>query len=246
MTEHRIVRSLVMSVLVLGVAGCPPERPDDNDAGVGGSAMGGSGGAAAGGNATGGKASVPMCSSVASLPAMGTACTTQGESQCDASGNQCVCARSIWNCTTSCASTYPTEPNPGSACIRGAACNYPSGVSCGCVNSSWMCFGTRACPAAANTPITGDACDGSTGILCDYPNSSPTHHMTCACTAGMPDGGSTWTCIQAGQCPASQPAYGLSNSCQGFLTFCAYGSTLCSCVNPWVCGLMALGTMATE
>ena len=245
MTEQRIVRSLLMSaVLVLGVAGCPPEPPDDNDAGVGGSATGGSGSTATGGSATGGATSMPVCSTVASLPTMGTACSTQGESQCDASGNQCVCARGIWNCTTSCASTYPTEPTPGSACIRGAACNYPSGVSCGCVNSSWMCFGGSACPAAANMPTTGGACHGLTGVVCDYPNSNPAYHFACACMSGIPDGGSTWTCFQGSQCPASQPAYSLGNSCVGFFTFCTYGSTLCSCVNPWVCGLFVIGTMA--
>jgi len=50
MPDERSVRSvLVSAALVLGVAGCPPESPDDNDAGV-------TGGTATGtcGNGTGG------------------------------------------------------------------------------------------------------------------------------------------------------------------------------------------------
>jgi hypothetical protein len=211
--------------------------------GTGGVVTGGtaSGGTATGGGATGGTASVPVCSTVASLPTMGTACSTMGESQCDASGNQCVCSRGVWYCNTSCASTYPTEPTPNSACIGGAACNYPSGVSCQCLNSRWVCIGTSDCPAAANMPLTGDACNGSTGVLCDYPNSIPFFHMTCFCMANADASSvSTWTCVHPSLCPTTQPAYSLTNACPGTLTFCSYGSTPCSCLQsgtPWVCGL---------
>ncbi len=48
MNERRIVQSMVMSAaLALGVTGCPPEPPVDNDAGIGGSAP--TGGTASGG-----------------------------------------------------------------------------------------------------------------------------------------------------------------------------------------------------
>jgi hypothetical protein len=192
-----------------------------------------SGGGATGGWATGGTASVPVCDTVESLPTMGVACTTWGESRCDPSGNQCVCERGVWYCNTSCASTYPTEPTPYLACVRGAACNYPSGVSCSCINLLWMCMGRSGCPA--DIPTTGDACGGMAGVWCDYPNANP--HMTCVC---MPyDGGLSWTCMQSSACPATQPAYDLTNSCQG-LALCTYDSTRCSCQTmgtPWVCGI---------
>jgi hypothetical protein len=158
----------------------------------------------------------------------------------DASGNQCVCMRGIWYCTTSCASAYSTPPVPNSACARGAVCNYSSGVSCECVNTSWMCMGASACPAV--NPMTGDACNNLTGVECDYPNSSPALHMVCLCT-GNPDAGtgSTWTCMQLGACPMAQPAYSLTNLCPG-VGYCSYGSTYCSCLTsstPWICGLGA-------
>jgi hypothetical protein len=199
-----------------------------------------SGGTATGGSATGGTTSVRfLCDTVASLPTVGTSCDTVGESQCDASGNQCVCARGIWICSTGCASTYP-EPAPGSPCVRGAACNYPSGVSCDCLNSSWHCLGSSACPA--DTPVTGAACNGLTGTWCDYPNSNPAWHFVCACTPNT-DAGSTWTCFQSADCPATQPAYGLNATCPG-VAFCSYGSVHCTCSSsgrPWVCGLWVLG-----
>ena len=227
MTEERIVSSLLMGLaLVLGGAGCDPEPLGDHGDG--------------GGSATGGAASVPVCDAVDSLPDIGTACSTPGESRCDPSGNQCVCARGIWYCNTNCASTYPTEPSPCSDCVRGSACNYPSGASCACTSTSWTCLGGSACPAAANTLTSGQACDGLTGLACDYPNSNPALHIACFCT-GKADAsaGSTWICIQLGACPKTNPAYGVSNVCPG-VTFCSYDSTRCSCLEagtPWVCGL---------
>jgi hypothetical protein len=111
-------------------------------------------------------------------------------------------------------------------------------VSCACINTSWMCMGGSACPAAM--PQTAQACNGLTGVECDYPNSNPALHMVCFCTAN-PDAstGSTWTCFQSGRCPTTQPAYGLTDPCPG-PTYCTYGSTRCSCLTsgtPWVCGL---------
>ena len=232
MTEERIVRSMLVSAaLALGVAGCPPETPNDSDAGVGGSSTGGTtamGGMATGGSATGGTAPVPVCATVASLPAMDTACNTLGESRCDPSGNQCVCegGERRWHCSTICTSTYPTEPAVGSACIHGAACNYPSGVSCECDNhSQWVCIGTAYCPA--DMPTTGQACNGLTSVLCDYPNHDP--HVACFCSPNADAStGSTWTCIQVAPCPATQPPCG---------TACS-GPAICSYSSPpryWVC-----------
>jgi hypothetical protein len=207
---------------------------------TGGTASGGtaSGGTATGGSATGGTGPVPVCSTVASLPTLGTACSRTGESQCDASGNQCVCWRGIWNCTTSCATSYPVEPVPGSPCVRGAACNYPSGMSCACLTSSlWLCWGSSACPA--DKPQTGEACQ-SFGVACDYPNQNPALHFACVCTAGLLDGStSTWTCASSAVCPSMQPAYDPTNTCPG-LAFCGYGSTRCGCAqagSTWICGL---------
>jgi hypothetical protein len=237
MTGERIVRSMLMSAaLVLGVVGCPPVPPDDSDGGVGGSATGGTG---TGGSA-GGAASVPVCATVASLPTMGTACSTHGESQCDADGNRCVCESGIWNCSTICASTYPTEPAPNSACLAGAVCNYPSGASCQCHNSRWQCIGTSSCPA--NMPATGTACNGLAGLWCDYPNSNPAFHMFCACTNNTYNADAstvaTWICAQSAACPTAQPAYDLNRTCPG-TAVCTYGSTHCWCAQsngPWVCG----------
>jgi len=236
MTGGRIVPSVLMSVAVaLGVVGCPPVPPDGGDAGVGGSATGGAG---TGGNA-GGAASVPVCSTVASLPTMGTACSTFGESLCDATGNRCVCDRSIWYCTTPCATSYPTEPAPDSACLAGAVCNYPSGASCQCLNSRWQCIGASGCPTAAQMPMTGSACNGLAGLWCDYPNSNPAFHMTCVCSGNaVASTGASWTCIQPRTCPTTQPAYDPNGDCLG-VAMCAYGSTYCRCTQsstPWVCG----------
>jgi hypothetical protein len=207
---------------------------------TGGTATGGTatGGTDTGGSATGGTASVPLCDTVDSLPAVGTACATLGESRCDPIGNQCVCARGIWYCNTSCASTYPTEPTPCSDCIRGAACNYPSGASCACINLKWMCIGTSAC--SASMPAFGDACDGLSGSWCDYPNSNPALHMAAYCQpTPYSSTGSTWAVLQSAVCPATQPAYSLTNTCPG-AALCSYGSTRCVCPEagaPWICGL---------
>ncbi len=260
MTKGRIVRSILMNVVVLmGIAGCPPEPPDGNDAGLGGSATGGTtatGGRATGGIATGGAASTCIGTAVATLPTMGSCCgnfatcpgtPAVGTSLCDADGNQCVCSRGRWYCTTSCASTYPTEPVPNSACIAGAACNYPSGASCGCSNGSWLCFGTSRCPAAA--PMTGEACNGLNGLGCDYPSeSAPANHVTCFCTPNADAStGSTWTCVYA-DCPATQPPYSPNDACASSVAFCSYGSTPCFCwmSSPWICGLFAFALPSPE
>jgi hypothetical protein len=226
--------------------GAPTGGKASGGAFTGGKATGGNptGGvfSGGGGNATGGSASAPSCATVISLPNMGAACSAAGESQCDKSGNQCVCERGIWYCNTVCASTYPTEPTPNSACYRGAACNYPSGVGCSCVNLSWFCLGSKGCPAAAGMPLTGDSCNGLTGVACDYPNSSPALHFTCYCMVNADAGtGSTWVCAQSSVCPTTQPAYSQANACPGFAT-CSYGSIRCACLSgktPWVCGLAA-------
>ena len=238
MNGERIAESVLMSAtLALGVVGCPPVDPGDSDAGV----TGGRGNAGAGGNGAGGGATVPVCASVASLPSVGTTCTTVGESQCDPSGDRCVCWRGRWYCTTSCASTYPTEPAPDSACIAGAACNYPSGASCSCVNSRWVCIGGDSCPADGIK--TGQACNGLTGWWCDYPNSNPAFHMACLCASNSDiSTGSTWTCVQSGPCPTTQPPYDLNGTCPG-AAICGYGSIYCHCQQssaPWICGLGTL------
>jgi hypothetical protein len=236
--DERIVRNVWMSAaLLLGFAGCKPEPPDDNDAGVGGSAMGGTaaGGSGTGGSATGGTAAVCTGATVASLPVMNTACDTEGQLLCDATGDRCSCQRGHWYCTTLCASTYPTEPAPGSACTEGAICNYPSGVSCTCSDSLWWCIGTSDCPA--DVPSPGAACDGLSGRQCDYPNSSA--HPWCLCAPNPePSPGSAWLCMLSGPCPTAQPPYGAL--CYTDYTTCTYGSTRCNCTQsgyPWVCGL---------
>jgi hypothetical protein len=243
----RIVRSILMSAaLVFGVTGCPPERPDDGDAGIGGSAPTGgttatggraTGGTATGGTSTGGTPPV-LCSTVAALPEMGTTCTTSGESRCDPNGNLCQCIRGIWVCDTSCAAEYPNPPALGSACRRGQACGYPSGTSCICPTNTlkWACVGIDGCPATL--PTTGSACDDNlAGLACDYPNSN---HMGCLCTAGTTS--STWSCISFATCPPTQPSYDLAGTCPG-LSFCTYGTTHCSCMTtgtPWLCGFAAV------
>jgi hypothetical protein len=209
-------------------------------AGIGGVSAGGSttggaasGGIGTGGSATGGTASVPLCATVASLPTMGTACTTAGESQCDADGNRCVCER-IWYCNNTCATVQPSIPTAGSACTSGMACTYGS-AGCVCVNLQWMCVGVSSCPDAANMPTSGDACNNLTGVVCDYPS---TIHIACVCSSNADAGsGSTWTCVQSAYCPATQPAYDLAGSCPG-TAMCTYGDTHCLCTQsgtPWVC-----------
>ena len=251
MTEERIVRCILMSAAsMLFVVGCPPEPPDDSDAGVGGSTTGGTpamGGNATGGSATGGTATVPVCDTVETLPAQGTGCNNTGESHCDRSGNQCACARGIWYCNTSCASTYPTEPSPYSECNSGTACSYPSGVSCVCGdltiepsdvrNRRWLCTGGSLCPPGR--PMTGDLCNDFTGMFCDYPPDSTAPGVLCVCSPCGADGGlSCWTCAVSAACPATQPVYSLTDSCGGY-AWCRYGSDLCICLQggtPWCCG----------
>ena len=127
-----------------------------------------------------------------------------------------------------------SSATPDSACMEGAACNYPSGVSCDCVHSRWMCIGTSACPA--DVPSTGATCNGLAGVLCDYPNQNP--HMSCLCSPLSDASMWTWGCFPLSECPATQPAYDLSTTCTG-LAMCSYGSTRCGCRTgfPWVCGL---------
>ena len=244
MTEQRIGRSiLTAAALVLGVAGCPPVDTNGDDAGV-------TGGAANGGAASGGSAAdVPECDRVQSLPTQGATCNATGEAHCDASGNKCVCQRGIWYCNASCASTYPTEPSPDSACIRGSACTYPTGVSCVCVAGTWVCTGGSRCPVVS--PLTGEKCNGLTGVVCDYPpDTAIPYPMVCECLANIlrdPEDplvvydagtGSSWTCAVSSPCPATQPIYSSTDSCAGFAR-CRYGSTLCSCQlegGLWCCG----------
>ncbi len=237
----RIARSVLMSAAFgLFVVGCSPEPLDDSDGGVGGSATGGRR-SVTGGSATGGSASVPVCATVESLPSIDTACSTSGESQCDATGNRCVCDRAGWSCSTICASTYPTEPTPDSACISGAVCNYPSGVTCECFRSRWTCIGTSSCPAAAEMPVTGDDCRGLAGVWCNYPSpEDPGYpHMACFCDAKADSSaGAGWVCMQLGSCPTAQPPYDLTTTCSG-VTICGYGSTYCYCPmagGHWRCG----------
>jgi hypothetical protein len=209
--------------------------PSGGRSAVGGSYSGGraAGGSPWGGTATGGGAAIPVCETVSTLPAMGTACATVGQSQCLANGDRCLCSRGVWYCNTSCA---PTPPTLDSACSRGAACTYSSGEACACINLRWMCVGASGCPA--NLPMTGLDCTGSTGIACDYPNANPALHMACACTGGFDAGvASTWTCIQSAACPATQPPYSLSATCPG-TAICSYGNTHCACLAtgaPWIC-----------
>jgi hypothetical protein len=246
-----------------GDAGCPGCGGDDaGSAGTGGAGGAATGGAATGGVNTGGPntggvgfggfdfggssastgdASGSLCSSVASLPSMGTACTNAGETLCDASGNRCLCEHGIWFCNTACAAAHPNPPAPNSDCQTGAVCDYPAaGVSCACTDQKWNCFGGSVCPT--DMPITGDACGTVVAEVCDYPNSVPFLHYICACPlpgdAGLD---ATWTCYQSAPCPAAQPPYDLTTTCQG-PALCAYGSTQCACVqgSPWFCGLVGI------
>jgi hypothetical protein len=242
MTEERAIRSILVSAaLMLGVAGCPPVPDDESDAGVGGSAAGG---AATGGSATGGTASVPVCDIVDSLPPIGSTCNFTGESRCDRSGNQCACQRGIWYCNTSCASTYPTEPSLDSACVKGSACTYPSGVSCTCVGGKWMCMGGSFCPAVR--PVDTVPCTDLTGAICEYPaDARHAASAVCECVSNeifLPlfdaGSGSSWACMAPSACPLTQPIYGSGDSCPGYYALCSYGSTLCTCQGgtSWTCG----------
>ena len=110
-----------------------------------------------------------------------------------------------------------------------------------CINLLWMCIAPSGCPA--DVPMTGDACSGLVGVWCDYPNSNPALHVTCLCSPDTDAStGSSWTCVQSGACPATQPAYDLTSRCPG-PALCSYDSTRCSCSrvsDPWVCGIGAL------
>jgi hypothetical protein len=167
---------------------------------------------------------------------MGTTCTVAGESQCNTSGDRCVCQLGMWYCNTACASTYPTQPTPNTTCLRGAACTYGD-AGCACVNSLWMCVGGSSCPDAASLPVTGQDCSAQTGITCDYPNTNPAPHMVCVCSANADAGsGSTWTCIQSAVCPATPP-YDLTEICRG-TAVCTYDAVHCACLQagtPWLC-----------
>jgi hypothetical protein len=206
------------------------------------SATGGAptGGRGTGGNATGGVRN-GLCDIMSSLPLIGSACNTAGESRCDASGNRCVCERGIWYCDDVCASAYPAQPTPNTPCGRGAACTYNDGnTGCACINLQWMCVGVTGCPSAANMPATGQACSGMTGVICDYPSSNPALHVACMCTSSGDAGpGATWTCFQVASCPATQPAYSPTQTCTG-PAMCTYPSAPNHCVcfatgAPWVC-----------
>ena len=190
------------------------------------------GGVSAGGSAGSGEAPVSVCATVATLPIIGSSCSTTGESQCTASG-RCVCANGIWYCNTICASTYRDEPTPNDDCFAGSACTYPGGVGCTCRSVMWVCSGDDGCPATA--PGTGVACTELAGRLCDYPNLNPWLSIACVCSA---DGGAvdaTWACVQMASCPASQPSY--PTVCAG-LAGCRYGDVFCSCLDAgatWIC-----------
>jgi hypothetical protein len=101
-----------------------------------------------------------------------------------------------------------------------------------------MCVGVSNCPTS--TPQTGQACNTLTGVACDYPNTNPSFHFACMCAANADAGsGSTWTCVQSADCPATQPTYNLNNPCPG-VAVCTYTSEPrhCACMqatSPWVC-----------
>jgi hypothetical protein len=190
------------------------------------------GGSYSGGRASGGAATIPVCEPVTTLPTMGTACSTAGQSQCLPNGSRCLCERGIWYCNTSCGATPPTAD---SACTRGAACTYASGDRCACINLRWMCISSSGCPA--NVPTTGQDCTGSTGVACDYPNTNPSLHFACACMNPSEAGTlSSWTCIQSGPCPATQPSYSPTAVCPA-AAICSYGNIRCGCLasTPWIC-----------
>jgi hypothetical protein len=180
-------------------------------------------------SASGGAAPIPVCETVSVLPAMGTECSTAGQSQCLPTGDRCICERGIWYCNTSCDATPPA---PDSACARGAACSYGSGESCACVNLRWMCIGESGCPS--DVPGTGEDCSGLTGTACDYPGAV---HLACVCIGGAdPSVSSTWTCLVSGDCPATQPTYNPGDACSA-VAICTYGNTHCACLPgaPWIC-----------
>ena len=225
-------------------------------AATGGTDSGGtnSGGTSSGGNATGGTRNA-LCDVVPSLPAMGTACRTAGESQCDASGNRCICERGIWHCNHACPVTQPT---PSTGCEPATFCSYAPGVTCACLKPSppeyppdpdsgpppdppprWICIGTSSCPAA-DLPMTGQDCTGLTDVACDYPNTNPALHFACMCSA-IGDAGWTWICFSSAPCPATQPPYGLNQICTG-PAVCTYSTPPyhCGCAVPsgqgvWFC-----------
>jgi hypothetical protein len=222
----------------------------------GGGSVGGtnSGGTSSGGSATGGATTACDGSPVSSLPAMATACSTQDESRCDASGNRCICERGIWYCNHACPVSQPTV---ATACEKGAFCSYAPGVTCACIGlpsssgeipapdaapppdplPQWLCIGTSSCPAAL--PMTGDVCTGLTDVVCDYPNTIPAYHMACVCSAnGGAGSGSSWTCFQSTSCPATQPAYGLAQTCVG-PAVCTYSTP------PYHCGCASAGGVAS-
>ena len=61
-----------------------------------------------------------------------------------------------------------------------------------------------------------NVCDNLNGMVCDYPNTNPAFRMVCLCSAYADAGsGSTWTCFQSTTCPATQPAYSLTDTCAG-------------------------------
>jgi hypothetical protein len=103
------------------------------------------GGVATGGVATGGAGTggVPAgCTSATSMPAMGSACSPEGEWQ-RGDGYLCRCSSGIWQCD--CPAVPPAH---GTACPAGMFCgyypypypSYPSGAACDCVELVWVCW----------------------------------------------------------------------------------------------------------
>jgi hypothetical protein len=135
-----------------GIGGRATGGTPSGGTGTGGAATGGgraTGGTPSGGRATGdtgGTATggVPDgCTSVASLPAMGSACSGPGESLCDSAGHRCSCSSGIWYCNVGCDPAVP--PTQGTTCPAGMFCSYypyPSdigGIACWCVELAWYC-----------------------------------------------------------------------------------------------------------
>ncbi len=243
MTGERIVRGILLSAaLALGLVGCPPEPPDDDDAGIGGSAPTGgtaaTGGRAAGGAATGGKGGdggmgpVAVCQTVTTLPEQGSSCgNTPGESRCLTNGDRCVCIGTIWYCNNACPSPPPT---PGTDCSnhKGAACNYADGATCACMTNQWICVGdSSSCPRVG--PTVGDPCT-QPGIVCDYPATSAFDLFRILCCMADPVDGSTWTGMILGSCPETQPVY--PTTCTS-ARLCTYGNARCICMSGgnWIC-----------
>ena len=90
--------------------------------------------------------------------------------------------------------------------------------------------------------MTGQICTDLVGVGCDYPNTNPSFHMACLCMASGDAGpGPTWTCFQSMPCPATQPAYSLTETCSG-PAVCSYSTPPyhCACVangpgGHWTC-----------